>query len=419
MKNTQPMSKKIIKIFLLGAVVLHLFYAMVLYLTIQYTDNKHSERRLAMIAPHHFKVFTDGFVGEFTIDPMLKIYSEFELLPENVKQNIDKNWQGIETFHFDEDTEYLLFAEKVNTKHGMQLAYALVNIDAVEWDDNDFIIFQIVIYIVGTSLFAIVALFIVKMANRISEPFSLLAHELSEADRDDYRPLAAKGEKSAELDQMLASLNKYRQRVYKALNREQNFTRYISHELRTPMTVVRGCVSILHKSDEQKVLKQSLRIDKAITEMEQLTHTFLLLARDEDNSLVQTDVCEQFIADIIEGFARRIEANQVNFHSELSTDFQLKAEPVLVAAIVQNLLKNAINCSISGDVILTITPNCIKITDTGIGLNQQPRGYEGFGIGLNIVRDICTKYHWAFSLTNNTLQGCTAEVSFNAASKEG
>ncbi|MCV6589189.1 MAG: hypothetical protein OIF57_09190 [Marinobacterium sp.] len=39
--------------------------------------------------------------------------------------------------------------------------------------------------------------------------------------------------------------------------------------------------------------------------------------------------------------------------------------------------------------------------DNGVGLSAQARGYEGFGIGLKLVEDICARYNWHFSLTEN------------------
>lgn len=85
------------------------------------------------------------------------------------------------------------------------------------------------------------------------------------------------------------------------------------------------------------------RIDNAVLEMEQLVHTFLLMARNEDDENISVDISEKTIQKIIRDFEPTIQANQVNFHQELQCDFRL---------------------------------------------NAQPRGYEGFGIGLNIVRDI-------------------------------
>lgn len=412
MTSTKPMSSKIIRVFLFGALLLHVFYGAVLFQTTYYTDNKNSERRLALVAPHHFKVFSDGFVGEFTIDPMLKIYSEFELLPENVKSEIDKEWQGIKTFHFENDIEYLLYAERVPTKTGMELAYALSSIDAVEWHDNELLIFQLVLGFIAIGLFALAAWFIVKMARQISQPFSELANELMNENSKDYQALHCKGEASKELDLLLASINEYRHSVYQALKREKAFTRYVSHELRTPMTVIKGCLSILRKVQHEKVQTQSMRIDKAIVDMERLTHTFLLLARDEPQQVSELLVSQAFVLEVVNRFTNSIEANQVDFSWQLNDEFSLSAEPILIIALISNLLKNAINCSVEGKVKLVASSHYIQVIDSGVGLNQKPRGYEGFGIGLNIVRDICDKYQWQFSLENNVNQGCTATVKF-------
>jgi len=52
------------------------------------------------------------------------------------------------------------------------------------------------------------------------------------------------------------------------------------------------------------------------------------------------------------------------------------------------------------------------VIDTGVGLGEKARGYEGFGIGLLLVHDICNKYNWRFSLQNNEDAGCCASILF-------
>ncbi len=343
---------------------------------------------------------------------MLKIYDQYDILPPSIKRRVPDNWQGSITIHFEDDSEYNLFAQKIMTKRGLAIAYALEDIDAVEWDDTVFAIFEIMILGFGLLIFFIVALFIVKMVRRITTPFSNLADKLESDEKEVYTPLSVDGELSLELVQLLASINSYRHRIHQSFLREQAFTRYVSHELRTPMTVIRGGVSVLRRLKDEKVQKQSSRIDNAVFEMEQLTHTFLLLARNEDTETICVDVTDETIRKIISDFEPTIQANQVSFHQELQCDFTLNVQPLLFAAVIKNLLKNAINCSVEGKVDLFISPQRIDVIDNGVGLDSQPRGYEGFGIGLNIVRDICEKYQWQFSIKNNLGDGCTASVIF-------
>ncbi len=412
MTNAKPISHKIIRVYLLGAIVLLAFYGVILSQTILYAENQNSVRRLALIAPHHFKLFSQGLQGEIQIDPVLKIYDQYEILPALIKRRVNQQWQGSITFHFEDDSEYSVFAQQVSTPEGDIIAYALEDIDAVEWDDIEFAIFQLVIFGIGLFIFVIAALFIIKMAKRISTPFSNLADKLEVDGKEKSTPLFVEGELSLELEQMLTSINRYRYRIHQAFIREQAFTRYVSHELRTPMTVIRGGISILRRSKDEKIQKQSNRIDSAVIEMEQLVHTFLLLARNEDVETVSVDITDGTIEAIVRDFESKIEANQVTFHQELQCDFSLNVQPLLFIAVINNLLKNAINCSVDGNVSLFISPEKVDVIDNGVGLDAKPRGYEGFGIGLNIVRDICEKYQWHFSIKNNLGAGCTASVIF-------
>jgi signal transduction histidine kinase len=415
--NAKPMSHKIIQVYLIGAIVLLAFYVAIFYHTILYTENQNSERRLALIAPYHFNLFSQGTVGEIQIDPMLKIYDKYDGLPPSIQRRLTRDWQGSISFHFENESEYSVFAQEVNTNSGLAIVYAVEDIDAIEWNDVDFAILQGVIFGLALLIFIIAALFIVKMAKRISTPFSNLADQLAAAQLTvnqsrEYKALSVDGELSRELEQLLMSINSYRQRIHQAFLREQAFTRYVSHELRTPMTVIRGGISLLRRLNDEKVQKQSNRIDNAVIEMEQLIHTFLLLARNENEMGNSVDISNDTIRQIVSDFESTIIANQVSFHYQLQDDFSLKVQPLLFAAVINNLLKNAINCSVDGKVDLFISSQRIDVIDNGVGLDAKPRGYEGFGIGLNIVRDICEKYHWQFSIKNNEGDGCIASVIF-------
>ncbi len=75
---------------------------------------------------------------------------------------------------------------------------------------------------------------------------------------------------------------------------------------------------------------------------------------------------------------------------------------------------NALNCSQQGHIAVFLNQEQLQIIDNGIGLESETRGYQGFGIGLVIVQDICQRYGWTFELTNNQIKGCTATVCFES-----
>ena len=416
------MSSKIIRVYLLGAIVLVSLYSIVFYNAILYTENQSSMKRLSLIAPFYLKIYSQGEQGIVEVNPTLKAYDSYELLPKNLQEVIAPNWQGSEHFQFSDDSEYSVHALEVITEKGLAIAYAVEDVDAIEWKDQDFAAAQLLIASFGLFAFLIAAFFIVKMAKRISKPFTSLAEQLSNDQltnvqlhsktRQGSQPIEINGELSEELLLLLGSVNNYRSCIDEAFEKERAFSRYISHELRTPMTVIRGSVELLNRIDNPRAHKQAKRISDAVTQMEGLTRIFLLLAKSNDEQSVVCYVDEAFVDDIVKDFESNILANQVSFESQLTEDFTLNAEPVLLAAIIKNLLKNAINCSVEGRVSLYICPQEIVVIDNGVGLNAQPRGYEGFGIGLNIVKDICTKYGWEFSIINNIDKGCSATVRF-------
>ena len=186
------------------------------------------------------------------------------------------------------------------------------------------------------------------------------------------------------------------------------------------MTVIKGSLSVLRKklNNNQAVdlLAFSDKIDGAIGEMEQLTQTILTLSRKQLTNQKAT-LDSESVTELTQNCQTLARANNVALSIHLSGPITLDVESSLLSVLIQNLLNNAINCSINGNVQLFIGSDGLSVMDNGSGLKDKPRGYEGFGIGLHIVRDICQRYDWQFELTDNKEAGCTATVSFCSENK--
>ena len=419
MNKLRPMGQKISLVYYLGAAALLLFYSSIFSAIILFTENLNNERRLELVAPFHFQQYEQGHEGIITISPIVKLYDDLSQMPAVLERRIAHDFTGVASFQFEnnEDVyEYAVYADIVTTPRGEIKVYAVEVTDAIEWGDIEFFFVESVIFILGFAVLFVVALFIVRAASKISDPFIQLAHKLEASEGDDFQRIELDKVTSIELEQTLSALNNYRTRIRDLLGREKSFTRYISHELRTPMTVVKGALSILRKQNNEQALKQANRIHQAVEQMEQLTQTFLLLARNQDNPDIAVDVDQSFVQKLTEVLEDKAKANQTKLMFLLDEDFALSAEPLLLFSAVHNIVLNAINSTHNGEVEVNINHKRVVVFDDGVGLNEKARGYEGFGVGLLLVRDICQKYNWHFQLTDSpTGKGCCARITFEQA----
>jgi len=406
-------AQRITRVFLIGAAALLLTYGLLFKTSILVTENKNSMHRLVLVAPHYFAQYQQDAQGKVVIDPLLTMYDDHALLPQNIRNELPPQWTGVESVHFEDDSEFAIFAKK----QGNKTYYLVEDSNAIEWSDGAFILIELLLFSCGLVLFLIAAFTIKSSANKIAAPFSQLAHTLASDSGDNFNKLTTQGPPSYELQQTLSAINNYRDKISQAITREQSFTRYVSHELRTPMTIIKGSVSLLKKHQDASIDKQCKRINQALDEMEALTQTFLLLARDEVDSKHELIINQLVIEQQQEALSSYIHHNNCTITIQVLDNITLPVETTLFNALLKNLLLNAINCTPNGNISVFMDQQQLSVIDNGSGLDNKHRGYEGFGIGLIIVKDICKKYHWSFSLANNPDKGCTAQVTFNPANK--
>lgn len=411
--NPLPIAKKISRIYQIVALIILVLYGFIFKLTILATENQNSMHLLSITAPYHFQRYEHGEQGIIKIDPLLTIYDEYAKLPHQVKRRLAPERMGLESFHFEDDSELAVFSQIINSPHGEKNVWALLNIDATEWSDTSFILIEIALLLIGVVVFLIAGIAIQKIAKRLAQPFSDCASLLRKSSNEDFSPVSINGEVSQELANMITAINTYRSRIKHAIKREKSFTRYISHEIRTPMTVIKGSVSLLQRSETANQ-KQLSRITNAVADMEQLTNVLLLLARKQDSIEKPIQLTHALLSKITSQHTHLLEANNCQVNTRITEPVELFIEPLLFESLLNNLLINAINCSENSDIVIELTPRHLNIIDCGIGLNEKPRGYEGFGIGLTLVQDICQRYNWRFELIENKdTAGCTATVYFD------
>ena len=411
MSKMQSFSNKIILINVIGMSILLVALLSAFHIGILAAENAVIERRINLVAPHHLSRVYNS-TGTVEIDPLLTLYGSRDALPHYMVSKIPIDWTGTMQILMEDEQEYQVIGKLIENGDERKIVYAIENSDSVEWDDTAFFMTEIILAIFGIGIFIVTISFTVNASKRVAMPFLSIAHDLQSDLLDHFENIHTKGVNSIESAKIMNAINAYRHRIANLLKREKSFTRYISHELRTPMMVIQGSVNVMRQNLGQCDRKSLERIENANTQMKQLTSTFLHLVRDESGEREKTIIDQHYLAQLKKELQEFEESNLVSFSMTLQREVYVEANRLLLSAVIKNLLINAFGCSVNGQVSLTINQRSIKVTDNGIGLRTKPRGYEGFGVGLILVEDICKKYGWKFSLTENEGQGCTARVIF-------
>lgn len=265
-----------------------------------------------------------------------------------------------------------------------------------------------------------------RLSRQILEPVSRLAVEVATSAHKPGERLEM-NYPDDETGQLARAFDRYVLRVNELLLREQQFSANASHELRTPMMVIRGAVDMLKESEPQPgVLRQLQRIDDALLQMQQQTELFLQLSRTPDALSGKDD--EQPLADIV---ARQLahwqplaDARGLTLTLEVNGDAGQRPATMMIA-VLNNLLRNAMQHTSEGEICVQLDAHYLQVSDTGsgiaAGLQDQvcTRGISeanptGFGLGLAIVERICEHRGWRLEIVPHHPAGTRVTVYFDA-----
>ena len=287
-----------------------------------------------------------------------------------------------------------------------------------------------------------------RLSQRAVSPLVSLAQRLetydpkrdagTHLDVDDLRDSA-----DAEVTTMIEALDRFTRRLEAFVVRERNFTRDASHELRTPIAVVRACLDLLERDKQRPAADQASldRMRRAISQMQSLIENLLLLAReDELHALDETTNVNALVAEQIDLLAdlARETGNTVKLTERAG--LIVDAPPRMIAIVLTNLLRNALTYSRDGVVDVSVGADSVSVRDAGIGMSNadlarvfepffraqargqardeahdeasQPLAVSGQGLGLAIVRRLVDQFGWSLDLSSTLGHGTTVILRF-------
>ena len=244
------------------------------------------------------------------------------------------------------------------------------------------------------------------MQSKVITPVHQISHAIKQHDWEAGGKLSLPQQEYAELKAIVDALDNSILQLQEAQQRELNFLRFASHELRTPVAICQSSFEIL-ALQQGELTGPTLYASQATNQMKSLIETLLWLTNKECSSLEKENVAlSPLLASIID------EQQRVHGHEQkiqlFSDDTCLPVQLHPLKIILSNLLRNSIE---HGGMVISITQDGYYVEITN---SYNSNGHHGFGLGLLLVKRLANQLGWIFtSSSKNNLFTARLEISNN------
>lgn len=212
------------------------------------------------------------------------------------------------------------------------------------------------------------------------------------------------------------------QPIIQSFQQLKQFTADASHELRSPLTVIKTSVDVMlnhperiHPADEKKIVA----IASATRQMSSLIEDLLLLARmDAQTATINQQLIpiplDEILSDLVDFLELQAEEKEITLKSDLLTDVFVKGDATKLTRLFANLIENALQYTPKGGTVTLFIKRfdrfvIVGVEDTGMGIAAEnlPFVFDrfwradkarthregGLGMGLAIAQTIA-QYHY-------------------------
>lgn len=185
---------------------------------------------------------------------------------------------------------------------------------------------------------------------------------------------------------------------------QKEFTENASHELQTPLAVIRSKLELLMQTEEINQEQAELISDmlNATDRIARLNKNLLLLSKIENRQFIasQNVLLKELVTQTVEQYKPMAQNKSIGLSIKAESELIRDSNAILLDILFGNLISNAIKHSSEQSVVKVIIANdCITITNPGEPLknpdkifnrfNREAWSAQGNGLGLAIAKKIC------------------------------
>lgn len=281
--------------------------------------------------------------------------------------------------------------------------------------------------VISGFIIILAVIFSAIMCNQIVKPITSLTKSAKEFAKGKY-DTEFSGYGYDEVDELSNALNYASSELSKLDIYQKELMANVSHDLRTPLTLITGYGEMLKDYPEERT-EENLQI--IIDEGKRLTglvNDILSLTKIETNSIEmdkETYNITENIREIVNRQEKLIENLKIDIKFEYDQDVMINADCEQLEKVIYNFLSNAINYVGEDNLVIvrqTVEDKYVKISfiDHGVGIPEEEidniwyryykakthkRASVGSGLGLAIVRSILEKHGFEYGVVSKLNSG--------------
>lgn len=239
--------------------------------------------------------------------------------------------------------------------------------------------------------------------------FCDVANEVAKGDFTVRAPIYFDKPKS-EMDFLAVNFNKMLTEISSLENMRNNFIADVSHEIKTPLSVIQGYADLLQNKElsPEKRAEYTHKLSQAIEALTNLVTNILKLNKIENQGIVQNEEfsLDEQIRRCILAFEEKIEEKKLQLSIDLD-EITITSDKSLLEIVWNNIISNAIKYTgFNGKIDVTLKSEngktIVKIRDNGCGMSKETLSHcfekfyqgdtshsqEGNGLGLALVKQV-------------------------------
>ena len=383
---------------------------------------------------------TDGnpLTSENNLGSYSKLYDDIEhnysMYIFELKSALEKEKDNCYTVTFDNDdlnVKEMIYCAEIYTDDSPDQAYLFIE-STIEPIDSTVKIIREQLMFISIILFELAIIVGTLAAMRLTRPIVSITKTAKRFGEGDF-DVEFKGKGYRETEKLAEVLNDAKNEIRKISDLRKDLIANISHDLRTPLTMVKAYAEMIRDLSGDNPVKRAEHIQVIIDEADRLSNlvnNLLELSKLESGNMElnrrKFSIVDK-INDCMTRYQLVIEQNGYDMKYEPDEDRQIDADPDKLDQVIYNFINNAINYTGDHKVIRIKQINSeksvrIEVSDNGKGIAKDllPKVFDryyrdakvkrdvvGTGLGLAICKEILKCHDFPFGVRSEEGKGTT------------